>query len=314
MKKIILSALLFSTLLACKNDSTSPSGNLFETTNEADTNESANKVISYYNAFIEYDSSTSKKIDNLLNNDYSKFEKMVTTKQKSNTILTWIAFTGLKTSTTVGYGTNQVDLMKPEFYLDDALAAKIKPLILEMSESFTATKNTYEEFKKYFVNEDYKDDNWEKGSQFLSDIDKNTVAFYKNRDEFLKIIDDNVSSAEEKILENHPIKDAILHTKKTLKIVDEMIVQVAEETTPIEVIEKAYSTLEERVKTSKEINQEKLKEQNKLDSFTDFYDEIETMLGSIRKAKRDGAISDNDYRDINYKYSNVISNYNRFVK
>ncbi|WP_130735367.1 DUF3829 domain-containing protein [Flavobacterium sp. J27] len=314
MKKIILSALLFSTLLACKNNSTSPNGSLFETTNEANANESANSVISYYNAFIEYDSSTSKKIDNLLNSDYSKFEKMVTTKQKSNSILTWIAFTGLKTSTTVGYGTNQVDLLTPESYLDTSLASKIKPLIVEMSESFAATKNTYEEFKKYYVNEDYKDDNWEKGSQFLNDIDKNTITFYKNRDEFLKVIDANVSSAEEKILEDHPIKEAILHAKKTLKTVDEMVVQVADEATSMETIEKTYATLEERVKTSKEINQEKLKEQNKLDSFTDFYDEIETMLGSIRKAKRDGAISDNDYRDINYKYSNVISNYNRFVK
>ncbi|VXB10043.1 conserved exported hypothetical protein [Flavobacterium sp. 9AF] len=312
MKKFFLSALLIGSLLACKNNTTisTSTSSLFND----DSNDSANNLISYYNAVIEYDSNASRMIDNLLNNDYNKLDEMIQAKQKTNALLTWTSFIGMNPSTNVGYGTNQINILQPEDYLDKNLSAKIKPLIEKVSQSFSETKKNYEELKKYYTNEDYKDDNWTKGSDLLGKINISSTEYYKNRDEFLRIIDTSVEEAEEKILEDHSIKEAILHAKKTLKTVDEMADLVADESTSIEAIEKTYTLLEKRLESSKSINQDKLKEQNKLEPFNSFYKAIEDIIGSIRKAKRDGEISDADYKDINYKYSYVISTYNRFVK
>lgn len=311
MKKILFLSLSLILVLSCKqgDSSTSIDSILGNSSNE----NSASKAISYFNGVIEYDNNTSKKINNLLKRDLLTFTEMISKKQKSSAIMTWIAFIGISPSTKIGYGDAQVDLLNPNAYFEKDIANKVKPLIEGMTSSYTATKEAYDDFKKYYSNEDYKDDNWAKGEELVAKMKSNSNNFYTNKDAFYEIIEPTMELAEEEVLKDHPLKKEILHAKKTLKTVDQLVDLIANPETPIASIEKSYLALEERFNESKEISTTNLEKQNKLKNFTDFYKQIDDMLGVLRKTKRDGEISDRDYDELYQEYDSVLADYNRFV-
>lgn len=312
MKKILFLSFFLILTLSCKQGESNTS--IDSILGDSSEKSSASKAISYFNAVIEYDNNTSKKISNFLKRDLNTFTEMVSKKQKTSSVISWTAFIGINPNTKVGYGNNQVDLLNPTDFFEKDMANKVKPLIEGMSLSYTTTKEAYDEFKKYYSNEDYKDDNWTKGEELVNKMKSNSESFYANRDTFYEIIEPTMELAEEEVLKDHPLKKEILHAKKTLKNVDQLIALIANPETPIASIEKSYLVLEERFNDSKEIDKSSLEKQNKLKNFTDFYKQIDDMLGVLRKTKRDGEISDRDYDELYREYDGILSDYNRFVK
>ena len=311
MKKILFLSFFLIITLSCKQgDSNAKIDSAIENTTD---DNSASKAISYFNAVIEYDNNTSKKISNFLKRDLKKFTEMIDKKQKPTGVLTWTSFIGINPNTKIGFGNNQVDLLNPNEFFEKDIANKVKPLIEGMISSYTTTKEAYDDLKKYYSNEDYKDDNWAKGEELVAKMKSNSESFYTNRDSFYDIIEPTMEIAEEVVLKDHPLKKEILHAKKTLKITDQLIGLLANSETPITEIEKSYLALEERFNESKEIDKSNLEKQNKLKNFTDFYKQIDDMLGVLRKTKRDGEISDRDYDDLYREYDYVLKDYNRFV-
>jgi len=311
MKKILILSLLSLSLIGCKQGDSNSSINSILGNSSEESN--ASKAVNYFNAVIEYDNNSSKKITALLKNDFVTLSEMVENKQKTSRFLTWTAFTGIDPNTKIGYGTNQVDLLKPNDFFESDIAQKVKPLIEGMTSSYTSVKDAYNDFKSYYTNEDYKDDNWAKAEELLTKIKSSSDTFYSNRDTFFTIIEPTMEIAEEEVLKDHPLKKEILHTKKTLKIVDDLVDLMANPETPIASLEESYLTLEKRFNESKKMETKNLEKQNKLMNFNSFYDEIEKMLGVLRKTKRDGEISDSDYNEFYSKYDNVLGSYNRFV-
>ncbi|NHN26465.1 YiiG family protein [Flavobacterium jejuense] len=311
MKKILILSLLLTSFIGCKQGESNSSLNSI--LGDSSEESKASTAINYFNAVIEYDNNSSKKVNALLKRDFITLSEMVKNKRKTSSILTWTAFMGIDPNTKVGYGSNQVDLLKPSDFFENDIAEKVKPLIEDMSSSYTSVKEAYNDFKSYYSNEDFKDDNWAKGEVLISKMKSNSDSFYSNRDAFFNLIEPTMEVAEKEVLKDHPLKKEILHAKKTLKIVDELADLIANPETPIASVEKSYLLLEERFNESKKMETKNLVKQNKLNSFNNFYDEIEKMLGVLRKTKRDGEISDRDYEEFNREYSSVLGDYNSFV-
>ncbi len=198
--------------------------------------------------------------------------------------------------------------------LDKKLANKILPFVKGMDNSYKETKKTYLEFKKYYKNEDYKDDAWKKGAELIQIMGDKSKAYYENRNNFYTIFETVIDKAEEDVLSDHPIRDEIIHAKRTLKLIDKAMTLIQDKDTPIASIEDIYKKIEDRFNESKKMDLKKLTEQNKEDRFNSFYDEIDDFLGTVRKVKRDGKITERDYKTVYYEYKSVINDYNSFVK
>lgn len=225
--------------------------------------------------------------------------------------MTWIAFIGIDPRVENWSNSKMINILKPEDLLDKDLANKILPFIQGMHNSY---KETYLDFKKYYNNEDYKDDNWKKGGELNQIMIEKSNSYYENRNELYKIFEEYVSKAEEDVLEDHPIKDQIIHAKGTLKLIDETLSLLEVENISIESIEENYTKIETRFNESKDLYNEELKNQSKEGKFKDFYDEIDNFLGALRKAKRDKKITESEYRSISSEYKSVVRDYNYFVK
>ncbi len=296
-------------LTSCKGNKNGESGAL----NFSNKNTAA-QIITYYNLIIDYDANASGKISRLLDGDLKVLDKMVTAKSSKKGIITWTTFVGIDPRVEKWSGSTKVNLLKPEALLDKEMANKVLPLVKEMNNAYKETKKNYLEFKKYYNNEDYKDDNWKKGAELIQIIGDKSKAYYENRNGFYKVFETVIDKAEEDVLADHPIRDEIIHAKRTLKLIDQTIALLQNPETPITDIEENYKKLENRFNESKKMDLAKLTEQKKDRKFTSFYGEVDEFLGAVRKVKRDGKIEDREYKTVYYKYKNVISDYNSFVK
>lgn len=311
--KLLLLILSVIFTISCKNsDSTGKAGESIM--NSITGKNTAGQVISYYNTFIDYDTNASKKLNDFFKRDFESLSGMVKNKKKTSRLIVWTSFIGIDPRLETWSGSKKVNLLKPEALLDKTLAEKVRPLVEKMQDAYKKTKEGYLDFKKYYKNEDYKDDAWAKGGEYLKIMEDNANAYFDNKNKFFTLFSSTIDKAEEDILADHPIRDEIIHAKRTLKLVDQISVLISNEKINITDIEEAYKKLEERLKDSRDMDLTKLKAQNKDTKFSDFYDEIDDMLGVMRKTKRDGAISKRDAKDIYYEYSSVVGDYNRFVK
>jgi len=301
--------------ISCKNDSKESSGGIFNKTGVSDSDKNnANQIIKYYNAVIDYDGNASKKIDNFFKRDYETISNLSNSKKSRSTILTWTAYIGIAPKTKVGFGNNQVDLLKPEQLLKKELATKIKPFIQQMTVAYAKSSKLYSDLGKYYKNEDFKDDAWAKGKEFLEGLTAQSNTYFENRKAFFEAYEAAISKADEDILVGHPLKKELILAKNTLKIVDNLYVLFSDKNVSIDAIEDSYKKLENSFKEAKNLDLENLKNQNKDVKFNNFFDEIEELLGKVRKAKRDGEISKRDFEAIKSEYNSVISDYNYFVK
>lgn len=315
MKKVYVILAFVSLFVACKNDSSkkdSSEGKTDEVVDNFSENE-VDQIIAYYNAVINYESKASKNLERLREYEFSKLEDMAKTKTKPNGILTWTSFIGISPSTTEGFGQKKVDILEPEKALEDDLAAKVKPIVDSIVKAYNNISSVYKEYKDYYKNEDYLDDDWQKATTYINQMNENAKTYYSNKEEFYRYILPLVEKAEERVLEDHPLKKEILLAKKTMKVSDNIVVLLESENVDMKKLELLYAELEEKYNEALAIDTKALKENSKETSFKNYFKAIDNLIGKIRKAKRDGNISDDDYDDIFNSYSSSISSYNSFV-
>ncbi len=274
----------------------------------------ASQIITYYNLIIDYDANASGKISKLIDKDLKTLDKMVTAKSKNRGFITWTTFIGIDPKVENWSGSSRVNLLKPETLLEKNMANKVLPLVQGMNNSYKETKKAYLDFKKYYKNEDYKDDAWKKGAELIQVMGDKSKSYYESRNNFYSVFENVIDKAEEDVLSDHPIRDEIIHAKRTLKLIDKTLTLLQNKETPITDIEDIYKKVEDRFNEGKKMDLKKLTEQNKEDYFNSFYDEVDEFLGAFRKAKRDGKITDREYRSVYSEYKSVIGDYNRFVK
>ncbi len=309
--KLLTLCICLLVLTSCKEGSNKSS---VSETSLFSSKSSPSQIITYYNQIIDYDANASPKISKFLDSDFKTLSKMTKAKSKNKGFITWTSFIGIDPRVENWSSSNKINILKPSELLHKDLADKVLPLITGMNNSYKETKEAYLDFKKYYKNEDYKDDNWKKASKLLELMNTKSANYYQNRNDFFKTFEVYIDKAEEDVLEDHPIKDEIIHAKRTLKLLDNTISLIEDENISIEKIEENYTKLEARFNESKTLDTAALTKQDKEKKFKSFYDAIDDFLGVLRKVKRDKKITDREYRDLGYEYKSVVRDYNYFVK
>ena len=207
-----------------------------------------------------------------------------------------------------------VNLLEPEDYIPSEYQDSLVYYTKNAHQAYGNVKESYTSFDKYLKNEDYADDDWKSAGEYIKEMDKNLGIFFNNKIKLLQKIKPLADKAEEKILEDHPYGEAIITAKKDLGLALDIENLIFSEQINYKTIEEKYAALESNYEKNKEANLSALKEYRKDKQYNNFYNSLESFIGLVRKAKRDGVIDENEAKEIDRKYSSLISFYNTFVQ
>ncbi len=271
--------------------------------------EKSGNIIAYSNAMIDYMNEAGEKMDRA-SGEFGQMKTMVTKKRKPSFFMP-TAFIGSVPK--IDRNRDGILLLKPGNNLPSEIKDKTVAAIKAASDALSNTKKAYEDLKEYYDNEDFKDDDWAKGIEYVDSIEKGITDFYAKRSEGYKIMRPFTDAAEMELLKDHPLKEVLIASKKDLGLAEEIVDMVYAEKVDIDALNAKYTELEESVKNNRVLTPDLLKEHDKERSYKSYYEQLDDFLGEVRKDKRDGKITEGEADDIGDELKYLIRDYNSFV-
>jgi hypothetical protein len=197
----------------------------------------------------------------------------------------------------------------------------IKKAMEEMKRSAQAMRNLIDATTSYLDAEDYKDDNGKKLKDHQKEAEAQALAFRENAKTLLNTMSPIVNQAEESSLEDHPLKEHIISSKKlvaqTEEFIDEVETQAESERLDDAKLQNLYTAIEEQVAKNEKLEISNKEYASRKSSFDFFNKSVREYLGAARKlirnAKEAKEFSERDYQELNSNYNQLINAYNNFV-
>lgn len=278
-------------------------GNENNTNNKSIINE--NGVIGYTNTLVDFMNNTGVHI-NKAAKDFSVIVTMVSSKKKAD--FKGTAFKGVQ----LNNEKEDEKILNKGTGLPAAVKSDIVKKVDAIIEAYKNVREAYTTFVTYFNNDDYENDEWEKGSALVGQMEKNITAYYAQGEAAYSMLKPLANKAEIELLEDHPLRDAMVATKTDLGVAKKLLSLLTKEAIEINKIEKLYETLASNMNKNKSAFVEVLKEKNKDQYYNKFYADIAQFLSEIRKNKEDGKFTLNEMNSIQRGYKNLLSSYNDF--
>lgn len=312
MKKIItlLGVCLFLTV-GCKDNKEVGAENV-------NSMEQASMIIEYTNSVVDYMNDANSFI-NSRERDFQKLIELAESKKirYSSDIPIDVLFKNFR----IG-GTKDKDakMTQPPTVLSTEEQEFFKEKVAFYKEQRDLLSGTAVTYIKYLKDEDYKDDNWAKAKEYAETIEKAYNNCMDTRPLISAKIDEVTERAEEIILADSPIKDAIMTVKADLKSVQNLVNTFYihdEEGGKKEELDKLYTELEANLEKHKGMYVDELTKENSLNSYVNFYSSVINNLGDVRKVLRkvrEGKkLNDSDFRSLTRVNNDAVSSYNRFI-
>lgn len=197
----------------------------------------------------------------------------------------------------------------------------IKKAMEGMQLNVQAIRNLADATESYLDAEDYKGDKGEKLKENKKVAEAQALEFSKNARTLLDIMKPTVTQAEEITLEDHPLKDQILSSKKlaaqTEGFIDEVVTQAENNRLDIDKLQNMYNAIEEQVAKNEKLEIKDKDYVRKKSSFDFFNKNVREYLGAARKlirnAKEAKEFSESDYMELSSHHNQLINAYNNFV-
>lgn len=299
MKKIIFPAVFVFLLSSCGGGgSTSEAGGA-----EIDDLASANQIIEFNNEAVDYMNTTSDHIRKAgkLTDDLSRMIESKVNRRPNTTTL----FIGGGMASEVD---NLIKLAPGE------VSDQLKNNLREMDKHYQVAKEKTKTIGKYLKNQDYKDDDWQKAIELNQAIIDGVNNYYSAKELVSKELSILGDKAEEKILEGHPLKDAILAAKLDIRLSENLQTLMFADKLDRPAIKEAYDELEKSSQKHKEDFNDALNEQGEKKSYDAFHEDIENYLGNIRRILRyDRELKTADFNSIAVDFKSIIRGYNSFI-
>ena len=170
----------------------------------------------------------------------------------------------------------------------------------ELKKHAEEVKKLLSEVESHLESEDFKDD---KGAKFAKLVGE---------------MDSIVEKAEGIILEDHPLKENILSSKKLLAVagefIDEVVAQSEAEKVNVDKLDAAYKAIETQLANNQKIE---VKDASAKSNYERLNKEGEDYLGALRKFIRDTKekkkFDQNGFDQVDSAYQSLVSAYNSFV-
>lgn len=188
----------------------------------------------------------------------------------------------------------------------------------ELKKHAEEVKKLLSEVKSHLESEDFKDDKGAKFAELKQKAEAEIEGFQQVRTKLFGEMDSIVEKAEGIILEDHPLKENILSSKKLLAVagdfIDEVVAQSEAEKVNVDKLEAAYKAIETQLANNQKIE---VKDASAKSNYEALNKEGEDYLGALRKFIRDTKekkkFDQNGFNQVDSAYQSLVSAYNSFV-
>ena len=188
----------------------------------------------------------------------------------------------------------------------------------ELKKHAEEVKKLLSEVKSHLESEDFKDDKGAKFAELKQKAQAEIEAFQQVRTKLFGEMDSIVEKAEGIILEDHPLKENILSSKKLLAVagdfIDEVVAQSEAEKVNVDKLDAAYKAIETQLANNQKIE---VKDASAKSNYERLNKEGEDYLGALRKFIRDTKekkkFDQNGFNQVDSAYQSLVSAYNSFV-
>ena len=188
----------------------------------------------------------------------------------------------------------------------------------ELKKHAEEVKKLLSEVESHLESEDFKDDKGAKFAELKQKAQAEIEAFQQVRTKLFGEMDSIVEKAEGIILEDHPLKENILSSKKLLAVagefIDEVVAQSEAEKVNVDKLDAAYKAIETQLANNQKIE---VKDASAKSNYERLNKEGEEYLGALRKFIRDTKekkkFDQNGFDQVDSAYQSLVSAYNSFV-
>ena len=306
MKKIIFAlAVVGAFLTGCNSNGSKANG-----ADEVGGKDQANEIIGFYNDALEASKNYNKNViergvDYLEDAD-EYVQKTLKNNWASNPVLvdTYHDFGDKSKATPSDAFGDKKEVIAKDFSELKKHAEEVKKLLSEV--------------ESHLESEDFKDDKGAKFAELKQKAQAEIEAFQQVRTKLFGEMDSIVEKAEGIILEDHPLKENILSSKKLLAVagefIDEVVAQSEAEKVNVDKLEAAYKAIETQLANNQKIE---VKDASAKSNYERLNKEGEDYLGALRKFIRDTKekkkFDQNGFNQVDSAYQSLVSAYNSFV-
>lgn len=306
MKKIIFAlAVVGAFLTGCNSNGSKANG-----ADEVGGKDQANEIIGFYNDALEtsknYNSGIVERGVDYLEDAERYVQKVLKNDWASKPILvtTYHDFGDKSKATPSDAFGDKKEVIAKDFSELKKHAEEVKKLLSEV--------------ESHLDSEDFKDDKGAKFAELKQKAEVEIEAFQKLRAKLFEEMDGIVEKAEGIILEDHPLKENILSSKKLLAVagefIDEVVAQSEAEKVNVDKLEAAYKAIETQLANNQKIE---VKDASAKSNYERLNKEGEEYLGALRKFIRDTKekkkFDQNGFDQVDSAYQSLVSAYNSFV-
>ena len=306
MKKIIFAlAVVGAFLTGCNSNGSKANG-----ADEVGGKDQANEIIGFYNDALEASKNYNKNViergvDYLEDAD-EYVQKTLKNNWASNPVLvdTYHDFGDKSKATPSDAFGDKKEVIAKDFSELKKHAEEVKKLLSDI--------------KSHLESEDFKDDKGAKFAELKQKAQAEIEAFQQVRTKLFGEMDSIVEKAEGIILEDHPLKENILSSKKLLAVagefIDEVVAQSEAEKVNVDKLDAAYKAIETQLANNQKIE---VKDASAKSNYERLNKEGEDYLGALRKFIRDTKekkkFDQNGFDQVDSAYQSLVSAYNSFV-
>lgn len=306
MKKIIFAlAVVGAFLTGCNSNGSKANG-----ADEVGGKDQANEIIGFYNDALEasrnYNKNVIERGVDYLEDADEYVQKTLKNNWASNPVLvdTYHDFGDKSKATPSDAFGDKKEVIAKDFSELKKHAEEVKKLLSEV--------------ESHLESEDFKDDKGAKFAELKQKAQAEIEAFQQVRTKLFGEMDSIVEKAEGIILEDHPLKENILSSKKLLAVagdfIDEVVAQSEAEKVNIDKLEAAYKAIETQLANNQKIE---VKDASAKSNYERLNKEGEDYLGALRKFIRDTKekkkFDQNGFNQVDSAYQSLVSAYNSFV-
>ena len=306
MKKIIFAlAVVGAFLTGCNSNGSKANG-----ADEVGGKDQANEIIGFYNDALEasrnYNKNVIERGVDYLEDADEYVQKTLKNNWASNPVLvdTYHDFGDKSKATPSDAFGDKKEVIAKDFSELKKHAEEVKKLLSEI--------------KSHLESEDFKDDKGAKFAELKQKAQAEIEAFQQVRTKLFGEMDSIVEKAEGIILEDHPLKENILSSKKLLAVagefIDEVVAQSEAEKVNVDKLDAAYKAIETQLANNQKIE---VKDASAKSNYERLNKEGEDYLGALRKFIRDTKekkkFDQNGFDQVDSAYQSLVSAYNSFV-
>jgi len=306
MKKIIFAlAVVGAFLTGCNSNGSKANG-----ADEVGGKDQANEIIGFYNDALEasrnYNKNVIERGVDYLEDADEYVQKTLKNNWASNPVLvdTYHDFGDKSKATPSDAFGDKKEVIAKDFSELKKHAEEVKKLLSEV--------------ESHLESEDFKDDKGAKFAELKQKAQAEIEAFQQVRTKLFGEMDSIVEKAEGIILEDHPLKENILSSKKLLAVagdfIDEVVAQSEAEKVNVDKLDAAYKAIETQLANNQKIE---VKDASAKSNYERLNKEGEDYLGALRKFIRDTKekkkFDQNGFDQVDSAYQSLVSAYNSFV-